>query len=89
MALGIFLFTKDDDLDLPDVSAADRSAPRDNVVFEAGYFSGLKGKRNVLIVREVGSKMPADLGGDIYASLADKNDISAIERTIESFLGAL
>ena len=54
-----------------------RSAPRDNVVFEAGYFSGLKGKRNVLIVREAGSKMPADLGGDIYASLADKDDISA------------
>ncbi len=86
---GIFLFTKDDDLDLPDVSTADRSAPRDNVVFEAGYFSGLKGKRNVLIVREVGSKMPADLGGDIYASLADKDDISAIEKTMESFLGAL
>jgi hypothetical protein len=33
--------------------------------------------------------MPADLGGDIYASLADKTDISAVERTIESFLGAL
>ena len=48
---------------------------RDNVVFEAGYFIGLKGKRNVLIVREAGSKMPADLGGDIYASLPDKADI--------------
>ena len=63
--------------------------PRDNVVFEAGYFSGLKGKRNVLIVREVGSKMPADLGGDIYASLVDKKDIAPIERTLASFLGAM
>jgi Predicted nucleotide-binding protein containing TIR-like domain len=86
---GIFLFTKDDDLDLPLESAADRSAPRDNVVFEAGYFSGLKGKRNVLIVRETGSKMPADLGGDIYAPLQDKDDISPIERAIEAFLGAI
>jgi hypothetical protein len=86
---GIFLFTKDDDLDLPDQSVADRSAPRDNVVFEAGYFSGLKGKRNVLIVREIGSKMPADLGGDIYAPLPDKDDISPIEKAIESFLGAI
>lgn len=54
---GIFLFTKDDDLANP--SEAHQSVPRDNVVFEAGYFSGLKGKRNVLIVREAGSKMPA------------------------------
>jgi len=86
---GIFLFTKDDDLDLPQAGAADRSAPRDNVVFEAGYFSGLKGKRNVLIVREAGCKMPADLGGDIYASLPSRDDISPIEKAIESFLGAI
>ena len=83
------MFTKDDDLDLSPGSAAERSAPRDNVVFEAGYFSGLKGKRNVLIVRETGSKMPADLGGDIYASLPDKDDISPIEKAIESFLGVI
>jgi hypothetical protein len=57
---GIFLFTKDDDLARP--SSTYESAPRDNVVFEAGYFSGLRGKRNVLIVRETGSKMPSDLG---------------------------
>ncbi|MCB1901827.1 MAG: nucleotide-binding protein [Rhodocyclaceae bacterium] len=84
---GIFLFTKDDDLADPD--GATHSVPRDNVVFEAGYFSGLKGKRNVLIVREVGSKMPADLGGDIYASLVDKKDIAPIERTLAAFLGAM
>lgn len=76
---GIFLFTKDDH----------KSIPRDNVVFEAGYFSAAKGKRNVLIVRENGSKMPADLGGDIYAALRDRHDISPIEGVIESFLRAL
>lgn len=84
---GIFLFTKDDDL--ADGSQPDRSAPRDNVVFEAGYFIGLKGKRNVLIVREQGSKMPADLGGDIYALLQDRVDIGPIERVVSGFISAL
>jgi len=84
---GIFLFTKDDDL--ADQGLADTSVPRDNVVFEAGYFIGLKGKRNVLIVREAGSKMPADLGGDIYAFLHDKADIGPIERTLTAFMGAI
>jgi Predicted nucleotide-binding protein containing TIR-like domain len=84
---GIFLFTKDDDL--ADADQPDRSAPRDNVVFEAGYFIGLKGKRNVLIVRETGSKMPADLGGDIYAMLQDRSDIGPIERVVSGFMSAL
>jgi hypothetical protein len=84
---GIFLFTKDDDL--IDHGQADKAVPRDNVVFEAGYFVGLKGKHNVLIIRELGSKMPADLGGDIYASLANKADVAPIERTLTAFMGAL
>ena len=84
---GIFLFTKDDDL--VDHGQREMAVPRDNVVFEAGYFIGLKGKRNVLIIRESGSKMPADLGGDIYASLADKASIEGIERTLTAFMGAI
>jgi hypothetical protein len=79
---GIFLFGRDDVFD-------ERALPRDNVVFEAGYFIGQKGKRNVLIVREAGSKMPADLGGDIYASLPDVADIGPIEKTLSSFIGAI
>ena len=67
----------------------DIAVPRDNVVFEAGYFIGVRGKRNVLIIREAGSKMPADLGGDIYGSLANKSDIAPIERTLKNFLAAL
>ncbi|GKS56558.1 hypothetical protein YTPLAS18_00850 [Nitrospira sp.] len=84
---GIFLFTKDDDL--ADHGQAELAVPRDNVVFEAGYFIGLKGKRNVLIIRQAGSKMPADLGGDIYASLRNKNSIGPIERTLAAFMNAL
>jgi hypothetical protein len=33
--------------------------------------------------------MPSDLGGDIYASLADRNVIQPIERTLEAFIGAI
>jgi Predicted nucleotide-binding protein containing TIR-like domain len=84
---GIFLFTADDDL--ADQGQKDLAVPRDNVVFEAGYFIGVRGKRNVLIIREAGSKMPADLGGDIYGSLANKSDIAPIERTLKNFLAAL
>jgi hypothetical protein len=84
---GVFLFTRDDDL--VDHGQSDKTAPRDNVVFEAGYFISLKGKRNVLIVREAGSKMPADLGGDIYALLDEKANIGPIEKVVASFIGGL
>ncbi len=84
---GIFLFTKDDPLS--DGAVKDRAVPRDNVVFEAGYFSALKGKSKVLIVRESGAKMPADLGGDIYASLADKKHIEPIKPVLRKFMKSL
>lgn len=84
---GIFLFTKDDALS--NGTARDHAVPRDNVVFEAGYFTALKGKSKVLIVRESGAKMPADLGGDIYASLEDKQNIGPIKPVLHRFLEAL
>jgi predicted nucleotide-binding protein len=78
----IFLFTRDDAL----VGEETAAAPRDNVVFEAGYFSAARSKQRVLIVREKGTKMPADLGGDIYACLEDCADIGAIEPRVRRFL---
>jgi hypothetical protein len=33
--------------------------------------------------------VPADLGGDIYAPLTDKSDISPIERSLAAFMGAI
>jgi predicted nucleotide-binding protein len=86
---GIFLFTKDDDQVNPGQPEVTVAVPRDNVVFEAGYFIGLKGKRNVLIIRQVGSKLPADLGGDIYASLPTKDSIAPIKRTLKAFMDAI
>jgi len=84
---GIFLFTKDDTL--PTRALPDQAAPRDNVVFEAGYFINSKGKDHVLIIREAGAKMPADLGGDIYGSLGDRSNIKSIEETVRKFIAAL
>jgi hypothetical protein len=84
---GIFLFTADDHL--TDREHTDKAVPRDNVVFEAGYFTSAKGKDHVLIIRESGAKMPADLGGDIFASLQDKTKIAPIKEIIRRFIDGL
>lgn len=84
---GVFLFTQDDKLS--DRGKTNRAVPRDNVVFEAGYFIGVKGKAHVLVVRQAGAKMPADLGGDIYASMDDKADIEPVKPALRKFFEAL
>jgi hypothetical protein len=83
----VFLFTKDDSLS--DIGVVDKAAPRDNVVFEAGYFINAKGKDHVLIIREAGAKMPADLGGDIYVPLANRSNIAPVEDLVRRFVDAL
>jgi len=80
---GIFLFTKDDFLE---EAQGDRAAPRDNVVFEAGYFTQSKGRERVLIIRESDVKIPADIGGNIYLPLENRRDISSIETRLRSFI---
>lgn len=84
---GIFLFTNDDLL--ASTGAVAQAVPRDNVVFEAGYFVSAKGKGRVLIIRERGAKMPADLGGDIYASLDDKADLKPVQAIVRRFFANL
>jgi hypothetical protein len=79
---GIFLFSEDDPLQ--DVPGG--AAPRDNVVFEAGYFISSKGASRCLIIREGDAKMPADLGGSIYVSLKKDEDIATIEGRLVQFL---
>jgi hypothetical protein len=78
---GIFLFGNNDPLQGVDGGAA----PRDNVVFEAGYFMNAKGPDRCLIIREDNAKMPADLGGAIYMQLKN-SDVAAIESRLERFL---
>jgi hypothetical protein len=81
---GIFLFTGDDQV--TDKGGTEKAVPRDNVVFEAGYFINAKGKDRVLIIREKNAKMPADLGGDIYAPLTSKTNIKSIKNTARQFM---
>jgi len=79
---GIFLFTCDDPLS----DDKERATPRDNVIFEAGYFMKAKGKERTLIIREEGAKMPADLGGNIYLTLKDRSNTNAIHDDLRFFL---
>lgn len=81
---GVFLFMKDDKL-----NEEGQDVPRDNVVFEAGFFASAKTMVRVLIIREEGSKMPADLGGKIYGSLADRENIAPVEPDIAKFISEL
>ncbi len=85
-SLGVFLFTKDDELS---GSTEYVAAPRDNVVFETGYFVRALGKERVLIIREAGARMPADLGGDIYLHLKDRSETGTIETRLRKFIEAL
>jgi predicted nucleotide-binding protein len=78
---GIFLFTKDDPLE-----GKDGAAPRDNVVFEAGFFFRANGRDRVAVIREDGAKMPADLGGNVYIDLKDRGDIEPIHSQLRRFL---
>ena len=78
----IMLLTRDDEF-LGEESFA---APRDNVIFEMGLFMEAKGRERVLVVREQGAKMPADIGGGIYLPLKDRNDITPIQTKLLDFI---
>lgn len=77
----IMLLTKDDEF-----FGEEGFAPRDNVIFEMGMFMEAKGRERVLVVRETGAKMPADIGGGIYLSLRDRNDITSIGLGLLDFI---
>lgn len=79
---GVFLFTRDDPLK----GRGQQAAPRDNVIFEAGFFMRSKGHQRVLVIREEGAKMPADLGGVIYEPLADRGNVHDLEERLRLFL---
>jgi hypothetical protein len=79
----ILIFSEDDPLE----GTKGQAAPRDNVVFEAGYFVSARGARNTLIIRIGNAKMPADLGGTIYLSVPSLAEGPArIEARIRDFV---
>lgn len=61
----ICLFTADD---LAKAKSGDTMQPRarQNVVFEAGYFMGKLGRKNVVILADQGIEIPSDLSGVVY-----------------------
>lgn len=76
------MFAENDPLE----GSEEAAAPRDNVVFEAGYFIGTKGPDRCVIVRQGEAKMPADLGGAIYLHLAEAHDVAPIETRLTRFV---
>lgn len=80
---GIFLFMADD---VQQNGASKQFAPRDNVVFEAGYFAGSKQRSRSLIVREQNAKMPTDFGGILYLSLDSRKSIAGIETKLSEYI---
>jgi predicted nucleotide-binding protein len=83
---GVFLFTRDDAMEYAGVR---QDFPRDNVVYEAGYFAGAKGPRFTLIIREQGAKLPTDPGGLVYLELTERSDLSPIETKLREYFEAV
>jgi hypothetical protein len=81
---GVFLFMADDRLG---TGTKRELAPRDNVVYEAGYFAGAKGRQRSLIIREKGTRVPSDLGGILYLELATRSNTSELETKLREALG--
>jgi len=82
-ACGIFLFTSSDQLKR---TSGPHKVPRDNVIFELGYFAGQKGKERTLVVVEEGTEIPTDLGGYLHVPLPKSRDTNSIESRLNNFL---
>lgn len=74
--LAVFLVTRDDTLS--GASGLLTAAPRDNIVFEIGFFAARLGIQNTILIVEQGTKMPTDLGGIIYIPLKKRNALDDV-----------
>jgi len=54
-------------------------SPRDNVVFEVGFFAARVGMPNITLIVEEGVKLPTDWGGILYIPLRDRNNPESIQ----------
>ena len=80
---GVFLFTPDDQVGEDEK----QRSPRDNVIFEAGYFMSAHDRDRTIIIVQGDAKVLADYGGHIYIHLKDSSDISTIESELNKRLG--
>jgi predicted nucleotide-binding protein len=83
---GIFLFMADDTVT---TAGLQQLSPRDNVVYEAGYFAGAKGLSRSIIIHEEGAKVPTDLGGILNLTLGSRQSIATIETRLAERLEQL
>lgn len=74
--VSVFLVTKDDRIIQPGRTLTD--SPRDNIIFEVGYFAARLGLNRTLLVVEEGTKLPTDWGGILYISFRDRNDLAGV-----------
>jgi predicted nucleotide-binding protein len=82
---GVFLLTGDDE-QLKDNSEKEM-VPRDNVVFEVGYFARAKGNGRILIIHEEHAKIPADLKEVTYVPLSSRSELGlSATQKIEKFI---
>lgn len=65
--LAIAIVTADDPYVQPDGNVTMR--PRQNVIFEFGFFAGHLGRKGVICLKESGADLPSDLHGVRYLSL--------------------
>ena len=82
----IFIYSADDKIwwrDKINDKIVEKNAPRDNVLFEHGLFSGILGRKKSIIIKygEV-DKIPSDLYGVTYIDLSDQNKESGKSRLI-------
>ena len=80
----IFLLTPDDQI----AGEKPRWVPRDNVVFEVGYFINALGKEKTRVIVQEGVSVLADYGGHIYIPLPRTADVSAIKERLREFLSS-
>lgn len=73
--ISVFLVTKDDQTVQSDQTI---ESPRDNIIFEVGYFAAKRGLERTLLVVEEGTKLPADWGGIIYESFGARTDLDRV-----------
>ena len=74
--IGIFLITKDDVI-VTDESE-EQFIPRDNVIFEVGFFAARLDFFHTIMIIEKGTKIPSDLAGILNISFDKTSDISKV-----------
>ena len=80
VSVAVLLLTKDDLLETD--SDDPTYIPRDNVLYELGYFSAKLGMEQTIFIVEEGVKVPSDLGGILMISLEKPEETEKIEATL-------